>query len=235
MSKRQNSPRKADEIRSSSWRWVLVKLYEILTRNDAVQPADLIFVMAGQMQRKQYGLELFRAGVSPKLVLSIGRFEVSKMCNLDFEGTEELMTLRGRTPPDERHFFATVDGSGISTEKARIPIWNTYGEALALRHLLEREKARRVIVVSSDIHLRRVALTVGKVFRSETVEFLYCPIPSRLMSRRQENWWIRGDDRRSVLLEMIKLAGYGVILSLPPRVAFRIMQLNDGNHSAYWC
>ena len=35
------------------------------------------------MERKVYGLELFRAGVSPKLVLSIGRFEVSIMRNLN--------------------------------------------------------------------------------------------------------------------------------------------------------
>ena len=101
---------KADEIHSSWWRSSLLRLYENLTRNDAVQPVDLIFVMAGRMERKQYGLELFRAGVSPKLVLSIGRGEVSKMCNLDLEGIDDLMIMRGQTSPDERHFFM-IEGS----------------------------------------------------------------------------------------------------------------------------
>src|ERR1035438_7158796 len=55
------------------------RFYESLTRNDSVQPVDLIFVMAGRMERKHYGLELYRAGVAPQLVLSVGRFEVSKV------------------------------------------------------------------------------------------------------------------------------------------------------------
>src|SRR6266850_957012 len=85
-------------------------LYESLSRDDPVRPVDLIFVMAGRMERKQYGLELFRGGVSPKLVLSIGRFEVSKMRNFDLEGIDELVALREQTPPDERHFFMKVKG-----------------------------------------------------------------------------------------------------------------------------
>ena len=58
------------------------RFYESLTREDEVRPADLIFVIAGAMERKQYGLDLFRAGVSPKLLLSVGRFEVRKMRRL---------------------------------------------------------------------------------------------------------------------------------------------------------
>jgi hypothetical protein len=231
MPHRKHSPGKAAEIRSGWWRSSLLGIYEKLTCNDAVQPVDLIFVMAGQMERKQYGLELFRAGVAPRLVLSIGRFEVSKMWNLNVDGIDDLIKLREQTSPGERHFFMKVDGSGVCIEKAGLPIWNTYGEALALRQFLEKEKARRVIVISTDVHLRRVALALGKVFRSKSVEFFYCPIPSRLMSSRKENWWTRPDDRRFVLREMIKLAGYGLILSLPSRLACWIMRLHDGNHS----
>ncbi|HYR83111.1 MAG TPA: ElyC/SanA/YdcF family protein [Terriglobia bacterium] len=222
MPERKDSPSKAG---GSWWRSSLVKLYENLTRDDAVRPVDLIFVMAGRMERKQYGLELFRAGVSPKLVLSIGRFEVSKMGDLDLKGIEELTLLRGQTPPDKRHFFMTLDSSGVRIEKAGLPVWNTYGEALALQQILEKEKARRVIVISNDIHLRRVALAIGKVFRRETVEIRYCPVPPLLMPYRKERWWTRPDNRRSVFVEMTKLAGYRLILSLPPRAALWIMRL----------
>ena len=61
----------------------LARLYESVICNDAPMPADLIFVMAGRMERKIYGLELYRAGIAPKLVLSIGRYEVSKMRSLE--------------------------------------------------------------------------------------------------------------------------------------------------------
>ena len=181
---------------------------------DAVQPADLIFVMAGRMERKQYGLELYRSGVSPKLVLSVGRFEVSKMTKLALECVDELIALRDQTPPDERHFFVKLDTSGFRIEKVGLPRWNTYGEVVGLRRLLEREKAGRVIVISTDVHLRRVAFTIGKVFRGMPVKFIYCSVPSRVTG-----------NRGYVVQEMIKLTGYRVILSMPHRVVRWIMRL----------
>jgi len=209
------------------WHSALLRLYESLTRDDEVRPADLIFVMAGRMERKHYGLQLFRDGVSPELVLSVGRFEVSKMRNMDLGGLDKLVRLRERTPLNERHFFVKVDSSGVRIEKARLPQWNTYGEAWALRHFLEIEKARRVIVVSTDVHLRRVALTLAKVCRGMPVEFLYCPVPRHLVSFSKEGWWVRPDARRFVIHEMIKLAGYRLILSMPAWAARWTMRLKD--------
>jgi len=72
----------------SPWRSGLMKLYENLTRTDSVQPCDLIFVLAGRMERKPYGLELYLAGMAPRLVLSVGRFEVSRMHQLGLSGID---------------------------------------------------------------------------------------------------------------------------------------------------
>jgi len=205
---------------------LLLRLYEALTREDAVQTADMIFVFAGRMERKEYGLELFRSGMSECLVLSVGRFEVRKMRNLDLEGSDELMAMRDQTPPARRHFFVKVDAAGVRIERAELQNGGTYWEALALRKLLEQKKARRVIVVSTDVHLRRVSLSLAKVCRGLAVEFFYCPVPSRLGFFKKESWWIRRDDRRFVLHEAMKLAAYYVILSLPAKLAYSIMQLN---------
>jgi hypothetical protein len=43
---------------------------------------------------------------------------------------DELRTLRDQTQPQERHFFVTVNASGIHIEKTWCPRWSTYGEAL---------------------------------------------------------------------------------------------------------
>ena len=211
------------------WHAVLLKVYESLTRRDVAAPADLIFVMAGRMERKCYGLELYRASLAPQLVLSVGRFEVSKMHKVGLANAlvEELIALRDKTQPDERHFFVKLDPSGISIEKRILPRWNTYGEILGLKHFLEAGTVRRVMVVSTDVHLRRVALTCARVFRSAPVEFLYCPTPSRFGSLRKDGWWTRPDDRRFVIKEMMKLAGYGVILSMPASASRRLMRLKD--------
>lgn len=185
-----------------------------------MQAVDLIFVMAGRMERKHYGLELYRANVAPRLVLSVGRFEVAKTHPLDLGIFEKLKALRDRIQPDQRHFFVSVDASGVRVENVNLPRWSTYGELLGLRQFLEREGARgiRIMIVSTGIHLRRVAFTCSRVFRRSPVEFVYCPVPDR---------WTRPYDRWFVVKEMVKLAGYRAILPLPPWAARRLMRLKD--------
>ena len=207
------------------WHSALLTLYKSLTLTDQVQAVDVIVVMAGRMERKQYGLHLLHAGLTAHLILSVGRFEVSKMKSLELSGFEELLQLRDKTRPDERHFFLDVDSSGVRAHRVRLARWNTYGEVLALHECLKGGKARRVIVVSTDIHLRRVAFTFSKVFRDTAVEFLYCPVPSTLSSVKKDRWWTRADDRQYVLKEVMKLAGYRAILSMPAWAVRRVMRL----------
>jgi uncharacterized SAM-binding protein YcdF (DUF218 family) len=194
-----------------------LRLYESLTRIDPVQPVDLILVLAGRMDRKHYGLELYRAGIAPRLVLSVGRFEVSKMSQLDLACIGDLKSLRDRTPPGERHFFVTMDDSGVRLQKPELQRCSTYGEALAFRSLLERDAAQTVMVISTDIHLRRVALTFAMIFRGAPIRFLYCPVPSRFNTMAH--------DRRFVMNEIIKLTGYRIALSTPGWAARRLMRL----------
>lgn len=213
---------------STDERWrdlVRFRFYEMLTRSDSVQPADLILVLAGKMERKLYGLELYRAGVAPRLLLSVGRFEVSKMSQLDLEFFDELKSLRDETPPAERNFFVTMDAEGVRLEKENLLRCSTYGEALAFRWRLEREDGRRVIVVSTDIHLRRVALTFAKVFRGTRIQFLYCPVPTRYAHIAADNWWRSQADRRFVISEMAKLVGYRAAFWAPEWAARSLMQL----------
>lgn len=204
---------------------LLHRLYDNLTWDDTVQAADLIFVMAGRMERKQYGLDLYRAGIAPRLVLSIARFEVSKMRKLSLEGLDDLILLREKTPPDERHFFLKLSDSGSTVEKVRLVKWNTYGEALGLRKLVEEEKPRKLMVVSTDVHLRRVRLTCREIFRGVAVELLYCAVPSRLACFTKHRWWGRRDDRKFVVKEWMKLLAYRAILLMPGWAVRWLMRL----------
>jgi uncharacterized SAM-binding protein YcdF (DUF218 family) len=219
-----------DEIYGGSWcSALLLRLYESLTLSDRATPADLIYVMAGKMERKDYGLELYQAGLSPRLVLGVGRFEVSKMYRVALEHAvvEELTALRDKTPADQRHFFVKLDPSGVSIEKRLLRRWSTYGEILDLQDWLKAKNVRRVMVISTDVHLRRVALTCTRVFRGTPVEFLYCPVPPRFGSPKKDGWWTRPGDRRFVIKELMKLMGYRVILFLPASASRRLMRLKD--------
>ena len=91
-------------------------------------------------------------------------------------------------------------------------------------HYLEHEPAAKIMVVSTDIHLRRVAYTIRKVLRDRPLEFLYCPVPE-CDNLGKQGWWTRPDSRSYVLSELTKLAGYGLILSMPAWAADRLMRL----------
>jgi len=220
----------ADETYGGSWySALLLTLYESLTLSDRPALADLIYVMAGKMERKDYGLELYQAGLSPRLVLGVGRFEVSKMYRvaLDHAVVEELIALRDKTPADQRHFFVKLEPSGVSIEKRVLRRWSTYGEILDLRDCLKATNVRRVMVISTDIHLRRVAVTFDKVFRGSSVEFCYCPVPASASSLVKDEWWSRPGDRKYVISETVKLVGYRFILLMPQFLIRRLMRLKD--------
>jgi hypothetical protein len=204
-----------------------LRLYESLTLNDSPDTVDLIFVMAGRMERKVYGLELYRAGMAPQVTLSVGRFEISRMSMIEWEVLDELRALRDRTGPAERHFFIDIDSSGVRIEKAALPRWSTYGEAVAFRRFWEVKKAKSVMVVSTDVHLRRTALAFAEAFRGTPVQFRYCPVPPRFGFVQKSRWWTRRDDRRFVLRELVKLAGYRAIFLAPHWAILRIMRLKN--------
>ena len=224
----RDSAERAAVARTPWWSSALLRVYGRLTRNDPEQPVDLIFVVAGRMERKHYGLELFRAGLAPRLVISVGRFEVSKMGKLDRAVGDSLIALRDRTPPGERHFFVEMDNAGVKAGQVRLPRWSTYGEALALRRFLEDAGVGKVMVISNDLHLRRVALTYAKIFRELPVNFCFCPVPARFGFPAKPGWWTRPEDRRYVMKETWKLLGYKLILSGPAWASPWLMRLKDG-------
>lgn len=199
--------------------------YDRLTRHDKPQAADLIFVFAGRTDRHRYGLELYRAGIAPRLLLSIGRFEVSKMRSLGLEQVEEIVAERNRIPPEERHFFYEMSSNGIRWEKPCLRRWSTYGEVLGLGCYLAKDLPRRIVLVSTDLHLRRIAVTMEKVFRGAPMGVLYCPVPSGLSSVDKKSWWSRPKNRAYVLAETIKLIGYQLILRTPDGMVRRLMRL----------
>jgi uncharacterized SAM-binding protein YcdF (DUF218 family) len=85
---------------------------------------------------------------------------------------------------------------------------NTAAEAATLREEAQKRGWKRVIVVSSAYHLRRVALACRRQLRGAGVEIelhatRYDPsVPGR--------WWTRRSDIRWIVSELPKLLAYSV-------------------------
>ncbi len=184
-------------------------LFDFLTRDDPPRPADCIFVFAGMPERKRHGIELWRRGLAPMLVLSVGRFEWRRFPDLGLHHDGGLREIVGATPPRKRHFFVTLSGTTASAARVAKRRFGTRSEALALRELAAREGYRTILVVSTSVHLRRAALTLERLFSGRPVRLAFTAVPEGMSAVRRRDWWKESRSRNLVLLELLKLGAYG--------------------------
>ncbi len=140
-------------------------------------PSDCIFVLAGRHQRKLYGLDLWRRGFAPRLILSVGRFEWRKYYHLGLPSDGGLKSLVDQTPPSHRHFFVFLNRESASSSLIRRGRFGTLSEARALAEQFRNNGLESLLVVSSAIHLRRVALAFRRAFRSKKIRLTFAAVP----------------------------------------------------------
>ena len=172
-----------------------------LAREDPLQKADAVFVFAGRyVERPLEGGDLYREGYAPRIVITRDRDDMP------------VPALERRGIDISTHVEVTrrmLQEMGIPDEAIITPDRihdHTSDEAETLRQLALKYQWRRVILVSSKYHLRRVALAASRAMRGTGVEIL-------LRSTRYDNstpgrWWTRRADIRWIASEVPKFIGY---------------------------
>src|SRR5260370_15646201 len=128
-------------------------------KNNLLQSADLIFVLAGRENRKEYGLELFRHGLAPKVLFSVARYEIRRFSQLSLPVPVDLLKVALDVPPPERHFFVLIEGQKVQVEHVRPGRFGTLTEIEALAHWLEdHPKIDSLLIISSETHLCRIRI-----------------------------------------------------------------------------
>jgi hypothetical protein len=200
--------------------WVapLNALFDSLCAGGPPREAEVIFVFAGRPERKRYGLELWKQGYAPTLVLSVARFEWRRFVELGLPDDGGLVDLVQRTPPEERLFFVVLTETRARAFRVNTMGLGTWSEAKALAEFLERERVRSVLVVSSASHLRRAVTTLRVLTRprrggqSGGVRIDATAVPEHESSIARDGWWRTPRPRRAVLWEAVKLLLYRVRL-----------------------
>lgn len=176
-----------------------------LVREDPLEPADLIFVLAGgRVERWLEGSELFREGRAPRILLSPGRVEKAEL---------ELRARGVRFPTEAELARDTLLQLGVPADAVRIlpgSVDNTAHEAEALHQLLRNSPGsspRRIIVVTARYHTRRTAFAFRREFRDSEVRILVRG--SRYDEAEPHQWWRHRADIRFVTSELQKLLLYG--------------------------
>lgn len=188
---------------------ILKPVCDFLASDDVPTRCDVIIVLAGRPERKPYGFELFQQGLAPRLIFSVGRFEVRQTAAA-FE-LPGLVSTRDKTQPSQRHFWVDFKDGQREVRVAGLKRHNTFWELSALADYFATDPPRSIALVSTSIHLRRMRFCCRRIpfFQERTVFFL--AVPEEASSFRCDRWWKRADHWSYVAQEYLKLAGYRLI------------------------
>jgi uncharacterized SAM-binding protein YcdF (DUF218 family) len=181
--------------------WLWLEGGRFLQNEDPLQHADAIFVLAGtQMERPLEGVDLYKEGWAPLIVISPGRPEPA----------ERLVQSRGVRFPSYSSLVRDamvqlgVPAAAIVANPGSMD--NTASEANLLREMVIARQWRRVIVVTSKFHVRRA----GFAFRRGLAGTGATPIlrASRYDPADPARWWQKRADVRFAVSEWLKLVLY---------------------------
>ena len=170
--------------------------------------ADAIVVLAGRPERKTYGLELWKDGAAPALLLSVARFEWRAFPSLGLPDDGGLAALVAQTPPRLRHFLVTLDERGAHAEWMPRGRLGTWGEAVGAARLARARGWKSLLVVTTEAHMSRTRLAFRRALAGSGVVLNLAPVPDARSSVRRSGWWKDRWARRVVIGEWIKLPAY---------------------------
>lgn len=174
---------------------ILLGIGRFLIIQDELRSADLIHVLGGEVDRIDYAVQLYKAGVGRKLFFTGGRIEIPLVDTTYSRLAQQYAIAKG------------VRSEDVLPHESRAT--STYEEALELKAFLESGvQVKSVIIVSSPYHMRRARWTFTKVL-GDRVTFQFAPVPFE-MSRHKQRWWMDEWSLNLVLTEYLKIPFYYV-------------------------
>lgn len=172
-------------------RWLLY-LGDFLVLQDNLHSADVIHVIAGEDNRTDYALQLYKQGYGKMLFFTGG------WCQIHHYYHGEHAEARSLAQGIAMNAIAFDDSS----------VTSTYMEAEKLKEWMAHSPTpiHSVIVVSDPFHMRRARWTYKKVL-GHNIEVQMAPVPFELTSYRR-HWWTDQASRKYVQDEYKKLAYY---------------------------
>lgn len=158
---------------------------EYLSPSDNLTKADAIVVVSGSSERITHGVELYKNGLSSKLILS-GAAEDGKSSN----ALAMKIEAEKQGVPDEAFLLE---------EKAT----NTYENAKFTQELINKKGYKNIILVTSPFHQRRVSETFQTVFKNSGVKFQNSPAEESAW--KAGSWWTKEPEASLTRSEIIKL------------------------------
>jgi uncharacterized SAM-binding protein YcdF (DUF218 family) len=176
----------------------LAGIGSFLVIHDQLEPADIIFLLNGDLTVRPYhAAELFAQGLAPKIVIARSEDSPGVQFGAYPNVTDSNLIILKKLGVPETGLTELRPSRGVST---------TFDEAIALRDYCRLHAIRKVIVVTSDMHSRRARFVMRKELSGMPVKVMLSPIADRKYGAN--NWWRIEDGVVGCQNEYIKLAYY---------------------------
>jgi hypothetical protein len=176
--------------------------------------ADAIFVLAGLRARKVFAIQLLEQGAAPRVLFSVGRFEIRRFPELGLPPTIDLLKMAQSIPLPQRHFFVLFENQQFTVQRIPMRTPGTLSEIDALANWLgAHPEISRLLVISSSLHLRRLRMC-SRTLLPRSVQAHFVATPQSGGTPVQENGRSEVSNRKAVLSECLKVACYLVFLPL---------------------
>jgi uncharacterized SAM-binding protein YcdF (DUF218 family) len=166
---------------------ILCSAGNFLIYDEVPQKSDVIIVLSGGNERLSKGVELYKEGYAPYILLTNAVYGITQ----DPENTL-LNQIAGYNLPTQAILLETKAES-------------TYENALFTRPILEKYHFRSAIIVSSNYHMRRVKFNFDRVYRNTSIRLTYCATSSSLYNPNR--WWATKKGLLITMNEYVKLLG----------------------------
>ena len=179
---------------------LLAGIGDFLVIHDRLQPADLIFLLNGDVTtRPQHAALLFHQGLAPRIMIA--------------RSEDSLPIKAGAYPNPTDSSIAVMKKLGVPADqiielRPPVGVQHTFDEAEALLAYEREHPLRKVIIVTSDLHSRRSRFIFRRVFRRSGVEIMLAPIKD--LKYGANDWWRSEDGVIGCQNEYIKLVYYHI-------------------------
>lgn len=177
---------------------LLSGLARLLIVSDSLQPADIIFVLNGDVNtRPFFAAQLFKQALAPRIVIPRVEDTPAVSIGLYPNGTDvSVKVMQKLEVPAEAITVIPIEGGVTSTRD----------EAVVLRRYIAEHQLKRVIVVTSAFHTRRARWIVAKELAGSGAALQMAAAPEWEFD--ETNWWQEEQGLISLTNEYIKLGYY---------------------------
>jgi uncharacterized SAM-binding protein YcdF (DUF218 family) len=153
--------------------------------------SDVIIILGGDSERVPYGVKLYKANYSDKIIVTGGMLDIPHI-NTTWAELEKEEALDMGVPKDD---ILLVDKSNT-----------TYEDAQFAREIMLQNNFSSAIVVSSPYHMRRAAWLFGRVFKDDNITLFYSPVEDSRF--KPEKWWTDERKMHVIMDEYAKFVYY---------------------------